>query len=281
MRPEARVWAAVDLLHRPGHRQDGLRLARQTTDELEAGCVHGELAGQWRLLLAFHAGRAGDTALAQRLLATMISSRPAGQQDAAAAVLRAIGGPHADTRLQIILLEHELARTPAIADEDMLRLHHALAGRPLCARRLPLSPPPRPPGTSPAPPHPRRRPPPHPGRPRRHRELDRRGGDSAGALRLAWELLADQARILGLDDPATLRTRSQVAVWTGRVGDVAGALRQCQELLPDLVRVLGPDHPGTLTIRADVAEWTGVRGCARGASPVSGAAARANPSPGP
>ena len=50
-----------------------------------------------------------------------------GQQDAAAAVLRAIGGPHADTRLQIIVLEDELARTPADADDDLLRLHHALA----------------------------------------------------------------------------------------------------------------------------------------------------------
>ena len=127
VRTEARVWAAVNLLHRPGHRQDGLRLAHQVTAELEARRIHGDLAAQWRLLLAFHAGQAGDTALAQRLLATMISSGPQPQQDAAAAVLRAIGGPHADTRLQIILLQDELARTPADADDDLLRLHHALA----------------------------------------------------------------------------------------------------------------------------------------------------------
>jgi hypothetical protein len=113
VRPEARVWAAVDLLHRPGCRQDGLRMAHQVTAELEAGQIHGELASQWRLLLAFHAGQAGDTALAQRLLATMISSGPQPQQDAAAAILRAIGGFHADARLQIILLEDEFTRTPA------------------------------------------------------------------------------------------------------------------------------------------------------------------------
>ena len=72
VRTEARVWAAVDLLHRPGHRQDGLRLAHQVTAELESRHIHGDLAAQWRLLLAFHAGQAGDTALAQRLLATMM-----------------------------------------------------------------------------------------------------------------------------------------------------------------------------------------------------------------
>jgi hypothetical protein len=120
------VWAAVDLLHRAGRRQDGLRLAHQVTGELEGGRIHSELASQWRLLLAFHAGQAGDTALAQRLLATLISVGPAGQQDAAAAVLRAVAGLHADTRLQIILLEDELTRTPAAAADDLLRLHQAL-----------------------------------------------------------------------------------------------------------------------------------------------------------
>jgi hypothetical protein len=127
VRAEARVWAAVDLLHRPGRRHDGLRLARQVTGELESHRLHGELAGQWRLLLAFHTGQAGDTALAKRLVATMISSGSIAQRDAAAAVLRAIGGPRADTRLQIILLQDELTRTPASADDDLLRLHHALA----------------------------------------------------------------------------------------------------------------------------------------------------------
>ena len=265
VRTEARVWAAVDLLHRPGRREDGLRLARQVTGELEAGRIHGDLAAQWRLLLAFHAGQAGDTALAQRLLATMISSGPRPQQDAAAAVLRAIGGPHADTRLQIILLQDELARTPADADDDLLRLHHALAadydtlgeyhaalhhGR----QELPL---------------------------RRRLQGDDHPdtlttrsniaawtgecGDAAEALRLFQELLPDRVRVLGPDHPDTLTTRSNIASWTGECGDPAGALRLFRELLPDLVRVLGPDHPDTLATRNNIACWTGECGDPAGA----------------
>ena len=210
VRTEARVWAAVDLLHRPGHREDGLRLAHQVTAELESRHIHGDLSAQWRLLLAFHAGHAGDTALAQRLLATMVSSGPLPQQDAAAAVLRAIGGPHADTRLQIILLQDELARTPADADDDLLRLHHALASNhsTLGEYRLAL----------------------HHG----SRELPLRcriqgndhpdtltcrsnvafwtgeGGDPAGALRLFQELLPDMVRVLGPGHPDALTASLRV-----------------------------------------------------------------------
>ena len=122
VRTEARVWAAVNLLHRPGHRQDGLRLARQVTAELEDRRIHDDLAAQWRLLLAFHVGQAGDTNLGYGLLATMINSGPQPQQDAAAAIGRAIGGQQADIRLQTTLLQDELARTPADADDDLLRL---------------------------------------------------------------------------------------------------------------------------------------------------------------
>jgi tetratricopeptide (TPR) repeat protein len=38
-----------------------------------------------------------------------------------------VDGPHADTRLQIILLQAELETTTATADDDQLRLHAALA----------------------------------------------------------------------------------------------------------------------------------------------------------
>jgi hypothetical protein len=265
VRPEARVWAAVDLLHRPGRREAGLRLARQVTDELETGRIHGELATQWRLLLAFHAGQAGDTALAQRLLATMISNGPAGQQDAAGAVLRAIGGPQADIRLQIILLHDELARTPATDDDDLLRLHHALAADYYMlgdyrqalhhgSQELPL----------------RRR-----IQGDHHRDtLNTRNdiaawtgqcGDPAGGLRLAQELLPDQVRVLGSDHRATLTTRNTIAAWTGQCGDPAGALHLLRELLADQVRVLGPDHPNTLTTRHNIAAWTGQCGDPAGA----------------
>ena len=256
VRPEARVWAAVDLLHRPGHRQDGLQLACQVTAELEARHIHGDLAAQWRLLLAFHAGQAGDTAVAQRLLATMISSGPQPQQDAAAAVLRAIDGPHADARLQIILLQEELVRTPADADDDLLRLHHALAANhdtlgeyhPAlhhASQELPL----------------RRRiqGDDHPDTlaTRGHiATLSGKCGDPARALRLSQELLPDRIRVLGPGHRDTLVTRSNIAFWTGRCGDPGEALRLSQEVLSDQVRVLGPGHPDTLATRNNIAFWT-------------------------
>jgi hypothetical protein len=265
VRLEARLWAAVDLLHRPGRREDGLRLASQVTAELESRQLPAKAVGKWRLLLAFHAGQAGDTALAQRLLATMITTGPAGQQDAARAVLRAIGGPHADTRLQITLLQAELTQTPAAADSDRLRLHHALAngydtlGDYRHALRhgeheLPL---------------------------RRRLQGDDhpdalitrgniaswtgRGGDPAGALRLYQELLPDLVRVLGPAHPDTLATRGNIARWTGQCGDPARALRLSQELLPDLVQILGPAHPHTLTTRHNLADWTGQCGDPAGA----------------
>ena len=257
VRTEARVWAAVDLLHRPGHREDGLRLARQVTAELEARRIHGDLAAQWRLLLAFHTGQAGDTALAQRLLATMISSGAQPQQDAAAAVLRAIGDPHAGTRLQIILLQDELARTPPDADNDLLRLHHALAANHATlgeyhqalhhgSQELPL----------------RRRiqGDDHPDTLRTRRNVafwTGECGKRTEALRLFRELLPDLVRVLGPGHLRTLGTRGNIATWTGRCGVRTEALRLFRELLPDMVRVLGPGHPDTLRTRNCVASWTG------------------------
>jgi hypothetical protein len=260
LRPEARVWAAVDLLHRVGRREDGLRLARQVSGDLEARSIHGELATQWRLLLAFHVGQAGDTALAQRLLASLISGGPAGQQDAAAAVLRVIGGSYADTRLQIILLEHELTRTPAGADDDLLRLHHALAAdyALIGNYRTALQH-----GSQEI-------------RLRRRVQGDDypdalitrahiagwtgESGDPVGALRLLRELLPDLLRVLGPDHPETLSTRGNKAYWTGKCGDGDGALRLYRDLLPGQVRVLGPDDPETLSTRHNIAGWTGESG---------------------
>jgi hypothetical protein len=124
---EARVWAAVDLLDRPGSREAALTLTDQVTTELAQRHSTETTANQWRLLLAFHAGRAGYPAISQQLLTSMINTAATAQQEAAQAVLRAIGGPRADTRLQIIILEAELAATPPGADDDLLHLHSALA----------------------------------------------------------------------------------------------------------------------------------------------------------
>jgi hypothetical protein len=269
VRAEARVWAAVDLLHRPGHRETGLRMAHQVTGELEVGHIHGGLAVQWRLLLAFHAGQAGDAALAQRLLATIISTGPAGQRDAASAVRRAISEPRAGTRLQIILLEDELARTPDSADDDLLRLHHTLAAnysilgeyhralrhgnRELALRR-------RIQGDD------------HPDTLRTRGDIAAwtgQCGNQTRALRMSRELLPDLIRVLGPDHRGTLATRGNIAAWTGQCGDRAGALRLYRELLLDDARVLGADHPGTLTTRNNVATWTARCGDPAGALRLS------------
>jgi hypothetical protein len=260
VRLEARLWAAVDLLHRAGRRPDGLRLASQVTIELESGQIRGEAADQWRLLLAFHVGQAGDIALAQRLLATVINTGPAGQQDAARAVLRAIGGPHADTRLQIIILQAELTRTPPGADSDRLRLHHALAtgyGTLGDYRHVLLH------GEHELPLRRRLQGPDHPDTLATRASIARwtgQGGDPVGALRLSQELLPDLVRVLGPDHPETLATRGNLAAWVGQGGDPAGALGLSQELLPDLVRVLGKDDPGTLAARNNLALWAGQSG---------------------
>ena len=109
---EARVWAAVDLLDRPGRREAALKLADQVTAELAQRPSTEATANQWRLLLAFHVGRAGYPAISQRLLTPMINTAATAQQEAAQKILHAIGGPRADTRLQIIILEAELAARP-------------------------------------------------------------------------------------------------------------------------------------------------------------------------
>jgi hypothetical protein len=253
---EARVWAAVNLLTRPGQRAAALTLADQITAELARLPGRDATANQWRITLAFQAGRAGYPAISQLLLAPVISSGTTGQQEAAQAVLRAIEDPRADTRLQIIMLEAELNATPPSADDELLHLHHVLAENyhdlgdyksalrhgiaelPLSVRlqgpdhRLTLT--------------------------TRHDIAVRTGwcGDPAEALRLLRELLPDQLRVLGRDHRDVLATRNDVAFWTGQCGDTAEALRLFRELLPRQLRVLGRDHPDVLTTRLNIAACT-------------------------
>ena len=66
------------------------------------------------------------------------------------------------------------------------------------------------------------------------------------------ELLPDRVRVLGPDAPYTLRTRRNIAFWTGEAGDAAGALRLFEELLEDQVRVLGQDAPEALRTRGAI-----------------------------
>jgi hypothetical protein len=255
---EARVWAAVNLLRRPGPRDAALSLVDQIATDLGTYSGRDPAVNQWRLLLAFHGGQAGYPATAQQLLAPIITGGTTDQQKAAQAILRALEGPRSDIRLQIIILETELhATTPATADEDRLRLHHALAlgyghlggyahalqhATEELAYRRRLQ------------------------HPDHFDVLTTRGniaawtghwGDAGAALRLFRELLPDLARVLGPHHPDTLATRANMAVWTGQCGAAGAALRLFRELLPDLARVLGPDHTNVLNARGNIAAWTG------------------------
>jgi tetratricopeptide (TPR) repeat protein len=76
-----------------------------------------------------------------------------------------------------------------------------------------------------------------------------------------WRSWDARVRVrLGPDDENTLRTRQNIAYWTGETGKAAEALRLSQELLPDRERVLGRHHPGTLSTRGNIAAWTGETG---------------------
>jgi hypothetical protein len=257
---EARIWAAIVLLGTPGEREAALNLAGQVTADLDARPGLGAAGDRWRLRLAFHAGRAGLPDLTTRLLGPLIASGDPAREDAANMVLRAVDGPGADIRLRTILLEAELAALPPGADDDRLRIHHALAAnhdtlgdyRQALAhgqRELDLRT--------------------HIQGPRHPNTLTTRAdiaawtggtGDPAGALSLCQELLHDQKQALGPRHPDTLATRGNTAYWAGASGDPAGALSLSQELLPDVKEVIGPRTYDTLALRGNVALWTGASG---------------------
>jgi len=256
---EARIWAAIDLLGQQGQRERALTLTDQITAELSRRNDLGSVGNQWRLLLAFHAGRARYPAISQQLLDPMLAASGGSPEDgdAARAVLYAVGGPGADTRLQITGLEAELAALPQDADEDQLRIHHALAadyghlgdyrravlhGQQELRLRLRMQ------STD------------HRGTLTNRVQIavwTRRCGHLAEALQLFHKLLPDQERVLGRDDPETLTTRGNIAVLTGECGHPAEALQLSQELLRDQERILGPDHPDTLSNRNNIAGLTG------------------------
>ena len=121
------MWAAATSGPPAAGHDSGLTLADQVAVELASLPGRDPTANQWRSLLAFRVGQAGYPSLSQRLLAPVIGGGTTAQQQAAQAVLRVIGDPAADTRLQVIILETELAATPPDADDDLLRLHATLA----------------------------------------------------------------------------------------------------------------------------------------------------------
>ena len=255
---EARVWSVVNLLNMPGHRDRALSLTEQVAADLDRHRDLGPAAMSWRLLLAFQAGRAGYPAVIQPLLAPLLNTDDTGVQDAAQAVLYAVGGAQADVRLQITLLEAELKTGPS--DDDRLRLHHALGAAyeslgdyphalDHAQRELPL--------------RERLQGPDNPATlSTRHEVANLTGecGDTAGALRLYTALLPDLERILGPSRQPALGTRHNIAFWTGQCGDAAGALRLFTALLPDQERILGAGHAETLLTRSSLAYFSGQSG---------------------
>jgi len=256
---EARIWAAVSLLAMPSRRETGLGLVDQITADLGARSDLGPVAARWRLLLAFHTGRAGYSPVTQQLLSPLLTCGDPSVEDSARRVLHAGEGPQADVRLQIAVLEAELD-TSQLSDDDLLRLHHAL-GRgyaklgdyrhalnhaqlelPLCLLQQ-------------GPAHPRTL-------LTRHSVASWTGhaGDPAVAQDLYAALLPDIARVLGPVHPDTLATRHELADWTGWAGDPAAARDQFAALLPDIARVLGRAHRDTLATRHNLANWTGKAG---------------------
>jgi hypothetical protein len=254
---EARIWAAIYLLSQVGQRERALGLTDQITAELNSRDDLAAIGDRWRLLLAFHVGRAGYPSIAQQLLAPILNAPGSLEERSAARTLYAVSGPGADTRLQIIGLEAELAVLPPDADDDQLRVYHALAAdydvlgdyrhalyygqqELLLRRRLQGA-------------H-------HPDIFRNHYNIALwigGSGQDEKALRLSRELLSDQVSVLGSDHPDTLNTRSTVAFFTGECGYPAEALRLLREIQPDQVRVLGPGHPTALDTRSKIASWTG------------------------
>ncbi len=263
---EARIWAAVELLATKSQREAALNLIDQLTAALDAHTVTlGPTGDQWRLLLAFHAGRAGHPAVTSHLLTPLLNSGDDAREQAAHAVLYASAGRYADTRLQNILLEAELTALPPNADDDRLRIHHALSlnyhelgeyfqalthAQHELLLRIRIQSPDHPDTLE-----------------TRHNIAHLTGvsGDPAGALHLFRELLRDRERVLGPDHSKTLNTRNSIAALTGECGDSEAALRLCRDLLADRERILGPEHPDTLNTRNNIAFWAGKSGDPAGA----------------
>ena len=251
---EARLWAAIYLLHSVGDREQALKLTERVTAELESRKDLGAIGSRWRMLLAFHAGRAQAGDITQRLLAPLLAMPDSPEiEDAARAVLRTAGGPHADTQLQIIGLESELQALPEGADDECLRLHHALATdyerlgdyrRALQHGQEELSLRNRLEG------------PDHPDTLHARSQIALWTGYSGRpeeALHLFQAVLSDQNRVLGSKHPETLTTRNNIAMAIERSGHPAEALHLLQELLPDQMQVLGPDNRDTLRTRNNIA----------------------------
>lgn len=85
-------------------------------------------------------------------------------------------------------------------------------------------------------------------------------GDMGAARDAYADLVSVRVRVLGPDDPETLRARDWHAYCMAEAGDAAGASELYADLVPDRIRVLGPDHPDTLHTQFQYARYTAAAG---------------------
>jgi hypothetical protein len=92
-------------------------------------------------------------------------------------------------------------------------------------------------------------------------------GDSLGEAGLVGaaaahfaDLTSTTTRLIGADQPDTLRSRYREGVWTGEAGHATQAADVLAAAVQDCRRVLGVDHQLTLQTRHGLANWTGHAG---------------------
>ena len=88
----------------------------------------------------------------------------------------------------------------------------------------------------------------------------RAAGNAASRLLLRRAVLDAEILTLGLDHPATLTSRNNLAVALAELAEYGQAAELHRRTLTDRERVLGPDHPDTLTSRNNLAETLGELG---------------------
>ncbi len=106
--------------------------------------------------------------------------------------------------------------------------------------------------------------PPHPIRMRVINAYGMRG-DIARAIIEAEQLVADQGRILGADDPAALVTRFLLLGWRAKLAGPVAVVSAFTELLRDQIRVLGDMSSDVLLTRRTIAHLRGEAGDGAGA----------------
>jgi tetratricopeptide (TPR) repeat protein len=94
------------------------------------------------------------------------------------------------------------------------------------------------------------------------------GDNMARAISIGEPLTADLERLLGPDDPDTMRSRNDLARAYRKAGRVADAVPLVEQTLAAQERLFGADHPGTLASRNNLASAYRATGRAAEAIPL-------------